>query len=180
MMQLFNVTFVNKELVFCWQSTGLGRLLLAASPTGLCYAAFDDGLAMDNLFSRFPGCSLVEQYNPVLHLALLCFHSKGSLVDLRLEVTATPFQFAVWKALLDIPSGQVVTYGEIAVRVGHPKAVRAVGTAVGANPLALFVPCHRVVPQLGGVGNYRWGQERKKQLLEVEKQNLHPGIWLSL
>lgn len=85
-----------------------------------------------------------------------------------LSLEGTEFQRSVWRALLEIPSGGRISYSEIARRVGRPKASRAVGAAVGANPIALLIPCHRVVYSSGGTGNYRWGPDRKQALLEME------------
>jgi O-6-methylguanine DNA methyltransferase len=85
-----------------------------------------------------------------------------------LSPEGTGFQKQVWRALLEIPSGAKVSYGTIAAQIGRPKACRAVGSAVGANPIALLIPCHRVVPASGGTGNYRWGSDRKQALLEIE------------
>lgn len=86
-----------------------------------------------------------------------------------LSPQGTDFQKLVWRALLEIPSGSKVSYNTIATRIGRPTANRAVGTAVGANPIALLIPCHRVVPASGGTGNYHWGPDRKKALLEAEE-----------
>lgn len=85
-----------------------------------------------------------------------------------LSLEGTDFQKLVWRTLLKIPSGSKISYGEIAERIGRPGASRAVGAAVGANPIALLIPCHRVVYSSGGVGNYRWGSGRKRALLEIE------------
>lgn len=86
-----------------------------------------------------------------------------------LSPEGTVFQKQVWRALLEIPSGNTTSYGEIARHVGRPRASRAVGSAVGANPIALLIPCHRVVYTTGGTGNYRWGSDRKRAFLEMEK-----------
>jgi len=88
-----------------------------------------------------------------------------------LALGGTEFQKQVWRALLDIPLGETTTYAELAVRIGRPTAHRAVGTAVGANPACLLVPCHRVLPAGGGVGNYHWGSERKRALLDAEAES---------
>lgn len=88
--------------------------------------------------------------------------------DLRLHVKATPFQLKVWEALLKIPCGQVSTYGQIADSIQHPKASRAVGTAVGDNPVAYLIPCHRVIRSTGILGGYHWGKERKTAMLGWE------------
>jgi O-6-methylguanine DNA methyltransferase len=84
------------------------------------------------------------------------------------RVTGTPFQVAVWSALAEIPGGETVTYSDIAARIGNPRAVRAVGSAVSINPYPVLIPCHRVVPKGGGIGNYLYGAERKRELLELE------------
>lgn len=87
---------------------------------------------------------------------------------IALSPKGTDFQKAVWRALLDIPSGSTVSYGAIARTIKRPKAFRAVGSAVGSNPISLLIPCHRVIPASGGTGNYRWGSDRKQALLETE------------
>lgn len=92
----------------------------------------------------------------------------GLASDFRVAVTGTPFQLEVWRALLRIPFGSRVSYGELAARVGRPDAIRAVGTAVGRNPVAFLIPCHRVVRTGGGMGGYMWGVERKRAMLAWE------------
>ncbi len=90
---------------------------------------------------------------------------------LTLYLSGTSFQLKVWRTLLEIPYGTTTTYGDIASKIGHPKAYRAVGTAVGANPMPVIIPCHRVLPSSGKIGNYSWGgPKRKIALLESEKQ----------
>jgi len=86
-----------------------------------------------------------------------------------IELWGTPFQISVWEELLKIPPQRSLSYGEIAQKIGHPKAHRAVGTAVGANPISGYIPCHRVLPKTGGIGNYRWGVGIKEILREQEK-----------
>ncbi len=88
-----------------------------------------------------------------------------------LDLEGTDFQRSVWRQLLESPFGGCTSYGQIAVELGQPKASRAVGSAVGANPLALLVPCHRVLPSTGQSGNYRWGADRKRALLDVEQES---------
>ncbi|MGK0177159.1 MAG: O-6-methylguanine DNA methyltransferase [Lentimonas sp.] len=89
----------------------------------------------------------------------------------KLSLKGTDFQRQVWRALLEIPLGSQVNYNTIATRIGRPNANRAVGSAVGANPITVLIPCHRVVPASGGTGNYRWGSERKQSLLEMENSH---------
>lgn len=88
-----------------------------------------------------------------------------------LDLSGSNFRRSVWRRLLEIPLGETRSYGEIAREIGQPGASRAVGSAVGANSLAVLVPCHRVLPQAGGIGNYRWGTERKRALLDVERES---------
>lgn len=89
--------------------------------------------------------------------------------DLPLDMEGTDFQKAVWKAVAKVPYGKVVTYSDLAKQIGHPKAVRAVGTALGKNPVCIVVPCHRVVPKSGGIGNYAYGASMKQWLIDFEK-----------
>lgn len=96
------------------------------------------------------------------------FKNKPHQLKIKIE-TGTPFQQKVWKALLEIPYGQTCSYQEIAKKINHPKAVRAVGTAIGKNPIPILIPCHRVIKKDGQLGNYTGGNHIKKLLLEVEK-----------
>jgi AraC family transcriptional regulator of adaptative response/methylated-DNA-[protein]-cysteine methyltransferase len=91
-------------------------------------------------------------------------------LDLPLDIQATAFQWQVWQALTHIPYGETRTYGEIAREIGRPRAVRAVASACAGNPVALAIPCHRVLPAAGGSGGYRWGAARKRDLLRRERQ----------
>lgn len=96
------------------------------------------------------------------------FQKKRASFSIPLRINGTPFQMRVWEALQTIPYGQTVSYGDIAKQIGCPKAVRAVGNAVGSNPITIVIPCHRVIRTGGGLGGYAWGIERKKWLLEHE------------
>ena len=102
----------------------------------------------------------------------------GAIADenqvIRLKITGTSFQKEVWKALLNIPLMETTSYGKIAEGVGKPKASRAVGTAVGSNPISLIIPCHRVITASGKLGGYRWNVDRKRRILDWEKENIHP------
>lgn len=143
--------------------TRFGSAFLAWTPRGICTLRFVGSNAMkealEELRSAWPGADF--RHDPLSAL------EKGSgLLEKRpvLHLRGTPFQLHVWRALLEIPEGTLVGYQTLAKAVGHPKASRAVGTAVGANPVALLIPCHRVIRQTGVLGNYRWGAERKKIL----------------
>ena len=96
---------------------------------------------------------------------------KGGKGDLTCKVMGTPFQHQIWKALLQIPHGKTLTYSEIASISGNPKAQRAAGSAIGSNPISILIPCHRVLPKVGGVGNFLWGQSAKQRILKSEGIN---------
>ena len=152
----------------------LGRILVATTDRGLCAVLFadNDAQAAADLRGRFPQAAL-RRDDPTLEQAVRFVTSRLSETPtatmLPFHVRATAFQQRVWQALLAIPRGETRTYAEIAEAVGSPAAVRAVGTACGANPLALVVPCHRVVGADGRLTGYRWGTERKRRLLEYER-----------
>lgn len=137
----------------------LGTLFAARSEKGLCFLSMAPlAEALQELKKKFPSAPFKD-----------ASFTYESLQKLPLDLHGTPFQKKVWNALLAIPRGQTSTYGALAKQIGHPKAVRAVGTAVGANPVCVLVPCHRVLPSTGKVGKYRWGSEKKRTLLEQEK-----------
>ena len=152
-----------------------GIVLAAATPRGICAVRIGDTYeqVVDDLRSEFPLAHLAEQAT-LLRSALdsILRHMDGRTprIDLPLDIRATAFQKRVWEALRGIPFGETRTYGEIAQAIGQPKAARAVGNACAANPVALVVPCHRVVRNDGRVGNYRWGRKRKEKLLDIERQ----------
>lgn len=151
----------------------LGRLLVAATDRGLCFIQLgdDDAELERRLVAEFPNAALARDdaaLGTLVDAVLQRIAGEPSPVDIPLDITGTAFQRRVWEALRHIPYGEVRTYGDIAAAIGAPRAVRAVGTACGSNPVALVVPCHRVVPKGGGVGSYGFGPERKEVLLARE------------
>ncbi len=156
--------------------TPLGSLLLARTERGLCRVAFGESTeALETLLrSEFPAAEL-ERASPEsdarLCAAAAALGERSGAERLPLDVEATAFQRQVWQALRAIPSGSTASYAEVARSVGHPKAVRAVARACATNPVALVVPCHRVVHSDGSLSGYRWGQERKRVLLAEEKES---------
>ena len=153
--------------------TDLGMVLVAASDRGL--AAVRIGAVaselIDEIRAEFPHATLAEDAAGLVDAAtvvseLAC--GLGPSLDLPLDLRGTAFQARVWEALRRIPAGEVRTYAEVAAEIDSPGASRAVGQACGANPLALIVPCHRVVRSDGGLGGYRWGLEVKRALLAAE------------
>jgi len=155
----------------------LGRLLLAATERGLCAVKLGDTDAelIADLVREFPTAQH-DGDDPQLRAwaDTVVAHLAGQLphLDLPLDVQATAFQRRVWQELQAIPAGTTCSYREVAQRIERPSAVRAVARACAANPVALVVPCHRVVRSDGGLGGYRWGIERKRQLLEQEHARL--------
>ena len=159
--------------------TPLGALMLAATDRGLCFAQFgdDETELCTRLRAEYPEADLspmpaamgarFEAWRAALadHLA-----SGGPTPTLPLDVRGTAFQIRVWRYLLDIPSGTVLSYAEVARGVGAPEAVRAVAGACARNPVALLIPCHRVIRGDGGLGGYRWGLARKRALLDAERR----------
>lgn len=156
---------------------GIGLLLVGATDRGLCAVALGRSRAglRQRLRHELPAAELREvqpPYSAALRawIGLLRAHLRGQprRAELPLDLRTTAFRFEVWRYLRSIPKGEVRTYSEVAAAVGRPRAVRAVASACAANPLALVIPCHRVLRADGGLGGYRWGVERKRRLLEAE------------
>jgi AraC family transcriptional regulator, regulatory protein of adaptative response / methylated-DNA-[protein]-cysteine methyltransferase len=147
--------------------TPFGEALIMATPRGLCGLAFTADIgrdaAMADLTKRWPNASYVAG-----DLSAVAADIFGGTGNIALHLIGAPFQIKVWEALLRIPSGHVTTYGEIGRAIGHPQAVRAVGTAVGRNPLAFLIPCHRAIRKTGGLGGYHWGLPVKRAMLAWE------------
>ena len=147
------------------------------SPIGPLCLSLDDQLNLNRLnfsdfSSHYPPGSLIQDKSIFTFLTEQLdeyFSGKRKKFDVKMELSGTPFQKTVWTALLSVPYGHVTTYGEIAGRIKKHSAARAVGTAVGSNPVAIIVPCHRIIPASGGIGNYGGGRDRKSYLLEREK-----------
>ena len=161
------------EVAYTVAGCPLGRVLLAVTPAGVCAVRFgdDDQALAAELARDLPKADLRrddEGLAPLVEAVLAHHAAAGEPLDLPLDVRATAFRWKVWEALRAIPAGQVRSYAEIARAVGVPGGARAVGGACAANPVALLVPCHRATPAGGGTGGYRWGPDRKRQLLAAE------------
>lgn len=155
-------------------STPLGTLEVTVRDGALVALKFGDGetTGEDVVGRRFPSVAVRRVDDPAGVVSALRAYFDGdvhAIDDLPVDVAGTPFQEAVWKVLRDVPAGEMCTYGDVARRIGAPRAVRAVGTAVGANPVGIVLPCHRIVPSTGGVGNYGGGVDRKVWLLAHER-----------
>ncbi|MCU4653320.1 bifunctional helix-turn-helix domain-containing protein/methylated-DNA--[protein]-cysteine S-methyltransferase [Roseibacterium sp. SDUM158016] len=147
-----------------------GPAIVMATERGICGLGFTaetgEAATRDDLMSRWPKARFLEDAGALRPLATAALGGGGGEVPLAL--IGAPFQIKVWEALLTIPSGQVTTYSEIARAIGHPTAVRAVGTAVGRNPVSWLIPCHRALRKSGGLGGYHWGLPVKRALLARE------------
>ncbi len=153
----------------------LGRVLVAATPLGLCAVRFGEAATEleRGLREEFSAAAIHRDdaaLRPYLQPILASLRGENPTIDLPLDVRATAFQKKVWEALREIPPGETRSYAEVARTIGEPTAVRAVARACASNPVALAVPCHRVVRSDGELAGYRWGIERKKKLLEREKR----------
>ncbi len=161
-------------LRYGFHPTPFGECLIAVTPRGICHLAFTDPVsrreALHRLEHDWPLASLVADQSATRETAANAFPPPGaaSTPSLALHVKGTNFQLKVWRALLEVPAGRVTTYGAIATKLGNPKASRAVGSAVGSNPVSYLIPCHRVIRASGELGGYAWGVERKKVMLAAE------------
>lgn len=170
-----------ETITYGLHETPLGQIVIAESSNGLCWLGFmvskEEGAYKGDGFSRmkefFPNSDLIrdDQKTKETVARVMEAWDQDTLSDIQLDLRGTEFQQDVWKALLQIPKGQVISYGDVANDIGRPKASRAVGSAVGENPVSLIVPCHRVVQASGGLGNYGWGVALKEKILTLEKAN---------
>ncbi len=150
-----------------------GKCLIAVTERGICHLGFartetSEGDAIDNLVSEWKNARMIEDQRTTAALVEPIFSLDRQRQPLNIHLRGTNFQLKVWEALLQIPTGAVTTYEGLAERIGQPTASRAVGTAVGHNPIAVLIPCHRVIRKVGEFGNYRYGASRKKALLVRE------------
>lgn len=171
----------GESIVYAVRTTAFGPLLMAATARGVCQVEFGDDadVLVARLHDHFPRAVIEpapESARAPLDAwmdALAAHLDDGAPCPaLPLDVRGTAFQIKVWRFLLSVKPGRVVSYGEVAEAIGHPEAVRAVGTACGANRIAVLIPCHRALRADGGLGGYRWGLERKRVLLERERASV--------
>ncbi len=159
------------KINYSFQVSAFGNLLIATTHKGICYMAFDDDFekAATDLKTKFKQAELEFRFDERHKQALCIFiNQSDQFTPLKLHVHGTDFQINVWQELLKIPFGKLLTYGTIAQQLKTPKASRAVGTAIGSNPVAFLIPCHRVIQSTGGLGGYMWGKNRKKALINWE------------
>lgn len=148
-----------------------GKVLIASTPKGICYLGFsdDDKVAFSELKNRFPNAYFTERSDAIQENAQNIYSKDWTEINkIKLHLKGTDFQHKVWETLLKIPTGSLTTYCEIAELILKPKAARAVGTAIGSNPIAFIIPCHRVIQASGGLGGYMWGESRKAAIIDWE------------
>ncbi|MCB6179880.1 bifunctional helix-turn-helix domain-containing protein/methylated-DNA--[protein]-cysteine S-methyltransferase [Rhodobacter sp. Har01] len=158
-------------ILWGWFDSPFGPALVMGTERGICGIGFADEVgaeaAFQDLVSRWPKATYVEDPGALRPWVLSAF-APSATAETPLYLIGAPFQIKVWEALLAIPTGHVTTYSEIALRVGHPTAQRAVGSAVGRNPISFLIPCHRALRRDGGLGGYHWGLPRKRAMLAWE------------
>jgi AraC family transcriptional regulator, regulatory protein of adaptative response / methylated-DNA-[protein]-cysteine methyltransferase len=156
---------------YSFANTPFGQVIVASTPKGICYLAFceDENAGLEALKQIFTNASVVNDNDKHQENALTFFSKvRHNGEPLTLHLKGTPFQIKVWEALLRIPMGKLKTYSQIAAAIDHRKASRAVGSAIGDNPVAFLIPCHRVIRSTGEFGNYHWGATRKTAIIGWE------------
>jgi len=161
----------NLSINYSFTQSPFGKIIIASTSLGVCHIAFenDEAVAISKLQSSFPNASY-QKITDDFHLdALKIFKSDWNHREkIKLHLKGTDFQLKVWETLLTLPLGSLTTYGSIAKKIDKPKASRAVGTAIGSNPVAFLIPCHRVIQQSGNLGGYMWGETRKSAIIAWE------------
>ncbi|HEY2124762.1 MAG TPA: methylated-DNA--[protein]-cysteine S-methyltransferase, partial [Chthoniobacterales bacterium] len=170
-------------ITYGFATTPFGGAMIGETARGICHLSFLERggreAGRELLQSQWPAATLQRSDETAEALAGVIFKRPEADEDsrrLRAFVRATPFQLRVWRALLRVPSGSLVSYGSLSAAIDQPSAARAVGTAVGANPIAFVIPCHRVIRETGVLGNYRWDPVRKRAMLGWELAASRPGI----
>ena len=162
------------EIFYDFCDSPFGVCLLAVTERGICHLGFVKGdkrsEALNQLFETWPGAVFNESHKPINLIVndIFRYDPNKKPGPFNLHLKGTNFQVNVWKALLSIPEGWVVSYQDIAAHIGHPKAFRAVANAIAINPVAYLIPCHRVIAKSGKIHQYRWGSARKKALIGWE------------
>lgn len=166
----------NLYINYSYAETPFGNILVASTAKGICYMVFADNgqQALIDLQQHFPKAHFKQMLDIIQQNALYIFTQDWSKVhQIKLHLKGTDFQLKVWETLLKIPMGQLSTYGNIAMQIKNPTASRAVGTAIGSNPVAFLIPCHRVIQSTGIFGGYMWGPVRKTAIIGWEAAKTH-------
>ncbi len=162
---------------YSFAETPFGNIIVASTAKGICHLAFadDEKDALQQLQLQFPKAQYRQVVDTIQQNALFIFTQDWKdLSKIKLHLKGTPFQIKVWEALLKIPMGDVSTYSGIATSINNPSASRAVGTAIGDNPVAFLIPCHRVIRSTGEFGQYHWGGVRKTAMIGWEAAKINP------
>lgn len=166
---------VTSHLHYSINNSPFGLILIASTKHGVCLVsmAFEKQKAVESLLKKYPHATIEECKMPE-HDAFMSFFDLNDKKETKLSIhlTGTIFQMEVWKELTNIPFGQITSYSQVAENIGNPKANRAVGTAIGKNPIFFVIPCHRVIKSTGEIGNYYWGNKLKTEILNWEKDQL--------
>ena len=167
----------NLVINYCFAESPFGKIMVASTPKGICHIHFeeDETEALENLRKRFPNAAFQQITDKFHQDALFIFQEDWKQLDkIKLHLAGTPFQLKVWESLLKIPTGTLSTYGDIAREIGKPNASRAVGTAIGSNPVAFLIPCHRVIQSSGKISGYMWGTTKKTAIIGWEAAKMDP------
>ena len=165
------------QINYSFAETPFGNIIVASTAKGICHLAFadDEKDALQQLQLQFPNAQFRQVVDTIQQNALFIFTQDWKdLSKIKLHLKGTPFQIKVWEALLKIPMGDVSTYSGIANTINNPNASRAVGTAIGDNPVAFLIPCHRVIRSTGDFGQYHWGSIRKTAMIGWEAAKTNP------
>lgn len=165
----------NLRINYSFAESPFGEILVASTARGICFLAFADDRekVFRQLVAHFPKAMLTQMVDMHQQNALYIFtHDWSKLDQVKLHLKGSEFQLKVWQALLKIPFGALSTYGSVADKIEKPNASRAVGTAIGSNPVAYLIPCHRVIQSSGLVGGYMWGPVRKSAIIGWEASKL--------
>ena len=161
---------------YSFAESPFGNILVASTTKGICHMAFaDDQMqALQVLQAKFPNATYKQVVDMMQQNALFIFsHDWGKLGQIKLHLKGTEFQLKVWETLLKIPMGQLTTYGSIAKQMQAPNSSRAVGSAIGDNPVAFLIPCHRIIQSTGAFGDYHWGKIRKTAMIGWEAAQIN-------
>lgn len=166
----------NLSINYSFAESPFGNIMVASTSKGICHLAFfeNEQKAFEVLESHFPNAHFKQMVDLIQQKALYIFRNDwDKLSEIKLHLKGTDFQLKVWETLLKIPMGQLSTYGTIAEQINNSKASRAVGTAIGSNPIAFLIPCHRVIQSTGTFGGYMWGATRKTAIIGWEAAKVH-------
>lgn len=166
----------NLAINYSYAESPFGNILVASTPKGICHMAFadDEQQALQELQQNFPNAQFRQVVDIIQQNALYIFTQDWKKINqVKLHLKGTDFQIKVWDTLLKIPMGRLATYGSIAEEINNPKASRAVGSAIGDNPVAFLIPCHRVIQSTGTIGQYHWGSTRKTMMIGWEAAKIN-------